>query len=167
MKFLFPALCWLVPALGVFISCSKKPRPAGYPPHEFHAPEEDDGLATTAGLPDDILFDLEAPTWSILFDFDSYALREAHKAAAVAQYLRETGASAFLAGHASEEGTSEYNLALGAKRAVAVRNYLEAAGVSPDRLTWQSFGEERPITHDPEKRNMNRCVEILISKGSP
>jgi peptidoglycan-associated lipoprotein len=47
-------------------------------------------------------------------------------------------------GHADERGTREYNLALGEQRATAVRNYLTALGVSPDRVTVISYGKERP-----------------------
>jgi outer membrane protein OmpA-like peptidoglycan-associated protein len=166
MKRLFTLLCWLVPAVGLLIACSKKPKPAPtYPPKEFHAQEGD--LALAAADPNEAILDLEAPTWAILFDFDSYALKEAHKAAAVAQYLIATGSGVFLAGHASEEGASEYNLALGAQRAVAVRNFLEAAGVPVDRLTWQSYGEEKPVTTNPEMKHLNRRVEVRIERKTP
>lgn len=165
MKYLFPALCWLVPALGVFIACSKKPKPPEYPPKEFHAQEYADQLAKLD--PGEAILPLDAPTWSILFAFDSYGLKDVYKAAAVAQYLIKNGGAVFLEGHASEEGATEYNLALGAKRAVAVRNYLEAAGVSPDRMTWQSFGEERPVTQDPNLKHLNRRVVVNIERKAP
>lgn len=166
MRHLLTLLCWLVPAAGLVAACTKKPRPAPvYPPHEFREQQGENALA--AADPNEVILDLEAPTWSIFFAFDSYALSELHKVQAVAKYLRDTGARAFLAGHASEEGTTEYNLALGAQRAVAVRNYLEASGISPDRVTWQSFGEESPVTHDPEKKHLNRRVEIIIERKAP
>lgn len=167
MRHLFPFLCWAVPALGLFIACSKKPQPTPYPPHN-HADASEDALALAMekeALMDEAILDLEAPTWAILFDFDSYALSEAHKAAAVAKYLQETGRTVFLAGHASEEGEAAYNLALGAQRAVSVRNYLEAYGVPVDRITWQSFGEEKPVTLNPELRHLNRRVEITIERN--
>lgn len=47
-------------------------------------------------------------------------------------------------GHADERGTREYNLALGERRAAAVRNYLAALGVSPERVSVISYGKERP-----------------------
>ena len=50
-----------------------------------------------------------------------------------------------VAGHADERGTREYNLALGEKRANAVKNYLVALGVSPDRIRTISYGKERPV----------------------
>ena len=48
-------------------------------------------------------------------------------------------------GHADERGTREYNIALGARRANAVMNYLVSKGVAANRLTMKSFGKERPV----------------------
>lgn len=50
-----------------------------------------------------------------------------------------------LEGHADERGTREYNLALGARRAAAVRDYLLARGVAANRMRTVSFGKERPV----------------------
>jgi peptidoglycan-associated lipoprotein len=47
-------------------------------------------------------------------------------------------------GHCDERGTREYNLALGERRANAVKNYLVALGVDPNRVTTISYGKERP-----------------------
>ncbi len=48
-------------------------------------------------------------------------------------------------GHADEQGTREYNLSLGARRAAAVQNYMVAAGLLPSRLSIISYGKERPL----------------------
>ncbi|WP_350335159.1 peptidoglycan-associated lipoprotein Pal [Coralliovum pocilloporae] len=48
-------------------------------------------------------------------------------------------------GHADERGTREYNLALGARRATATRNYLMSKGIAPTRIKTISFGKERPV----------------------
>ncbi|MEQ9636963.1 MAG: peptidoglycan-associated lipoprotein Pal [Devosia marina] len=48
-------------------------------------------------------------------------------------------------GHADERGTREYNIALGARRASVVVNYLVSRGVNAQRITSQSFGKERPV----------------------
>ncbi|MEP5200857.1 MAG: OmpA family protein, partial [Paracoccaceae bacterium] len=56
-----------------------------------------------------------------------------------------TAYSALIEGHADEQGTSDYNLALGARRASAVQNYLISRGVAPNRLQTISYGKERPI----------------------
>ena len=52
--------------------------------------------------------------------------------------------SAMLQGHADERGTTDYNLALGQRRAESVRSYMANQGVAPTRLTTVSYGEERP-----------------------
>ncbi|WP_109468492.1 peptidoglycan-associated lipoprotein Pal [Albibacillus kandeliae] len=52
---------------------------------------------------------------------------------------------AVIEGHADEQGTREYNLALGARRANAAREYLISRGVAPNRLKTVSYGKERPI----------------------
>lgn len=52
---------------------------------------------------------------------------------------------AVIEGHADEQGTREYNVALGARRANAAREFLVSRGVSPDRLKVVSYGKERPI----------------------
>ncbi len=53
--------------------------------------------------------------------------------------------SAVIEGHADEQGTREYNLALGARRASSVQEYLVSRGVSPARLRTVTYGKERPI----------------------
>ena len=48
-------------------------------------------------------------------------------------------------GHCDERGTREYNLALGARRANSVKNYLVSEGIDPSRITTISYGKERPV----------------------
>ena len=59
--------------------------------------------------------------------------------------LLNTDFTAVIEGHADEQGTREYNVALGARRANAVREYLISRGVAGNRLTTVSYGKERPI----------------------
>ena len=70
-----------------------------------------------------------------------------------------------LEGHADERGSIEYNLALGGRRAESVRDFLIGLGISADRLTTTSFGEERPVLNrsDAEAWAQNRRVEFLIT----
>ena len=67
-----------------------------------------------------------------------------------------------LSGHADERGTREYNLALGQRRAEAVSDYFVLNGISPDRITVKSYGEERPVEfgQDETSYSKNRRVEI-------
>ena len=71
-------------------------------------------------------------------------------------------------GHADEQGTREYNLALGARRANALREYLIGAGVGGDRIRTLSYGKERPV----EICSLERCyaqnrrgVTVLNNNG--
>lgn len=83
----------------------------------------------------------------VFFDFDKYDVRADQRGTveALAAWL-DTNPSVTLSieGHADERGTREYNLALGERRANAVRDYLVALGTNPARLSTVSFGEERP-----------------------
>jgi outer membrane protein OmpA-like peptidoglycan-associated protein len=101
------------------------------------------------------------------FDFDRYTLRpeatrildEAVKAMQEDPTLRLT-----LEGHTCNIGTAEYNLALGERRANAVRDYLVSRGIGADRLRTVSFGEERP-KHDnsrEETRRLNRRAALVV-----
>jgi len=65
---------------------------------------------------------------------------------AQASWLLENGAfTALIEGHADEQGTREYNLALGARRASAVQSYLVSKGVADNRLSTVTYGKERPL----------------------
>ncbi len=65
-------------------------------------------------------------------------------------------------GHCDERGTQEYNLALGEKRALAVRDYLVKLGISGDRIVTISYGEEKPVDggHDEAAWSKNRRCEF-------
>ena len=62
----------------------------------------------------------------------------------VAWLKQNSGVSITIEGHCDERGTREYNLALGEKRAQAVKNYLIGLGINPDRVSTISYGKERP-----------------------
>ena len=73
-----------------------------------------------------------------------------------------------LEGHADERGSTEYNLALGSRRAESVRDFLSGFGISADRLTTTSFGEDRPLVSrsDENAWSRNRRVEFVITGGT-
>ena len=101
------------------------------------------------------------------FDFDRYSLRpEATRALDEAIKTMQENADLRLEieGHTCNIGTAEYNLALGERRAAAVREYLAGRGIGPDRLRTVSYGEERP-KHDnsrEETRRLNRRAALLV-----
>ncbi len=75
---------------------------------------------------------------------------------------------AIIEGHADEQGTREYNLALGARRANAVREYLISKGIPSNRLRTVSYGKERPIAVCSEEScySQNRRAVTVISIGT-
>ena len=84
----------------------------------------------------------------IFFDTDSSSIRADAQStlARQAQWLNQYRQySIVVEGHADERGTREYNLALGARRAAATRDYLASQGVSAGRIKTISYGKERPV----------------------
>ena len=85
----------------------------------------------------------------VFFDTDRYNLDGVARAtlSSQAQWLvQNSDVRLIIEGHADERGTREYNLALGARRADAVRNYLISEGVDSFRLRTISYGKERPVS---------------------
>ncbi len=62
----------------------------------------------------------------------------------ITMFPENSDVSVTIEGHCDERGTREYNLALGEKRAQAVKNYLIGLGINPDRVSTISYGKERP-----------------------
>ncbi len=83
----------------------------------------------------------------IFFAFDAYELdnRSMGILSASARILREAGTTILISGHCDERGTLEYNLALGEKRANAVRDYLISLGVAGAKMRVTSYGENSPF----------------------
>jgi peptidoglycan-associated lipoprotein len=103
------------------------------------------------------------------FDFDAYALTESARDALdrAAQVMRERPElTMMIEGHCDERGVTEYNLALGERRASAARNHLMAAGVEGDRIQIVSYGEERPFVegHDEAAWAQNRRAHVIVQQ---
>jgi len=100
----------------------------------------------------------------VYFEFNKYDLTPEGRATLLAHAEKLKGASVAvrLEGHASEEGSREYNIALGEKRAKAARDFLVLQGVKAASLEVVSYGEERPVAtgHDEASYTQNRRVEI-------
>ena len=102
----------------------------------------------------------------VYFDFDSFVIKAEAKSIieAHARYLRaDTKRRANLEGHTDERGGSEYNLALGQKRADAVRQSLSLLGVGDSQIESVSFGKEKPAVQgsDESAYAKNRRVEFF------
>ncbi|WP_062228884.1 peptidoglycan-associated lipoprotein Pal [Aureimonas frigidaquae] len=108
----------------------------------------------------------------IFFDTDSTSIRaDAQQTLArQAQWLNQyPNYQIVVEGHADERGTREYNLALGARRAAAARDYLASQGVSSARMRTISYGKERPVAvcDDISCWSQNRrAVTVLSGAGS-
>ena len=86
-----------------------------------------------------------------------------------AQWLQQYNRYAFtVEGHADERGTREYNIALGARRAQAVRDYLVSRGVQGNRMRTISYGKERPVAvcNDISCWSQNRRAVTVLNAGS-
>ena len=76
------------------------------------------------------------------------------------------GYAIIIEGHADEQGTREYNLALGERRALAVRAAMISAGIDGARVQTRSYGEERPVAfgHDEGSWSLNRRAEFIFTQ---
>jgi len=154
----------LVGFIVLTVSCSKKDVKSdepGFSPSEGAAASPDASVnAGEASTP--------APDMAtIYFAFDSFTLsgegRDALKSNA--DWLRDNPtATVQIEGHCDERGTTEYNLALGEKRANSVKNYLTKMGVDSSRLSVISYGEERPAVsgHDEAAWAQNRRAAFVV-----
>jgi len=110
----------------------------------------------------------DSPLRAVFFAYDSDALDDAARATmtANADVLRKYGTWVVtVEGHCDERGTAEYNLALGDRRAQAVKNYMVSLGVSADRLKTVSYGSEFPFDpgHDEKSWSQNRRGHFMLT----
>ncbi len=107
----------------------------------------------------------------VFFDTDSSELSEQARATLdkQAQWLNNYNRYAFtVEGHADERGTREYNIALGARRAQTVREYLISRGVLAQRMRTISYGKERPVAvcNDISCWSQNRRAVTVLNQSS-
>jgi peptidoglycan-associated lipoprotein len=133
--------------------------------------ESGNNLETSSGsdLPnvdqETILWNKDSGLQVVYFDYDSFALRPDAMSTLRdnADKIRQVpGVMIQIEGHCDERGTQEYNLTLGEKRALAVREHLMQLGVSGDRMVTISYGEEDPAVpgHDESAWQQNRRCEF-------
>jgi peptidoglycan-associated lipoprotein len=107
----------------------------------------------------------------VYFAFDDYSLNDdaRGKLSRNAELLKGQPRLALtIEGHCDERGTAEYNLALGERRASAVKSYLTSLGVGADRMRTLSYGSERPVCteHDESCWSQNRRGHMVITGRS-
>jgi peptidoglycan-associated lipoprotein len=177
--------------IAVAVSCAKKPaaplpQPAPPPPVASASSPVPPSTATTSTQPiddsvpvplrgDDAInsrsiedLNRNSPLKPAFFGLDSAELDDAGRSnvAANAEILKRYPSwMVTIEGHCDERGTAEYNLALGERRAVAVRTYLVALGIAPDRLRSVSYGKEFPFDpgHTDAAWAQNRRAHFVIT----
>jgi peptidoglycan-associated lipoprotein len=139
--------------------------------------DDDFGAGTDSGLgsnadPSSIAYFQEAVGDRVLFLVDQSTLSEQGRLVVLAQanwLMQNTDYVAVIEGHADEQGTREYNLALGARRSSAVKELLVSQGVASNRIRTLSYGKERPIEICSEEScyaQNRRAVTVLTANLS-
>lgn len=105
---------------------------------------------------------------SVYFDYDSFSVKNQHAndVRANTDYMMKANVNVELGGNADERGSREYNMALGQKRADAVKRAMTALGAKGDKIETISYGEDKPrkTGHDEASWAENRRVDI-VAKG--
>ena len=154
----FGSGCKKKPAAGTGME-GLNPQVVGQPGNELTpgalGPRFEEGTRVQSGLQ------------NVIFDYDSAQINpsEESKIQAAADFMKKTAAiSVVLEGNCDERGTAEYNLALGERRALAVRAFMIRLGVDAARIQTKSYGEERPVNqgHNDAAWRENRRVEFAM-----
>jgi peptidoglycan-associated lipoprotein len=111
-----------------------------------------------------------SPLKDVFYEFDRYDLSADARSTlrANADWLKNNASARVeIEGHCDERGTSEYNLALGAKRAQAAREFLSSLGIPADRLSTISYGQEIPVCreHSEDCWKQNRRARFVLVQG--
>ena len=112
------------------------------------------------------------PLKDIFYGYDRYDLEAEARSTlkANADWLKKNPAARIeIEGHCDERGTNEYNLALGAKRAQAAKDYLVTLGVATERLSTISYGEEIPVCKEQNEScwRQNRRARFVLIPSRP
>jgi peptidoglycan-associated lipoprotein len=174
----FPASLKLIAAAGLIAlaGCTTKPPasteapPVEAPPSaDTTAPVTSESSSIIPGSAEDLRVNVGD---TVHFDYDRYQLRDEDRGVLQRQasWLQKyPQVRVTIEGHCDERGTREYNLALGARRANAAKEYLVSLGVSGGRVDTISYGKERPIcTESSEDCNAQnrRAVTTIVSGAS-
>jgi len=181
-KWLAFAMVIILATVFFTVSCSKKTiqtEPSRVPAAEAENPDvtpadvKPMGEGTSAESPEMISVsdEVDKPAFmdeTIYFEFDSALLSSQAREILIGQadYLRgNVNVRLTLEGHCDERGTEAYNMALGQRRADAVKKFLSDMGIPTDRLTTISWGEERPAVmgHNESAWGKNRRTQFVIN----
>ena len=149
----------LIGLLGL-VGCASKPQPAPAPDTGSEWTEAPQPAEPAREPVRATKVELE----TIYFDFDRFDIRADARPVlrANAAAVADAAGRVTIEGHCDERGSAEYNLALGERRANAVKRYLVDLGVSSSKLSTVSFGEERPAVqgHDESAWRYNRRADF-------
>lgn len=153
---------------GLLAACSSTPEKTAEAPAPKAAPTAAMTGETDAQKIDRIIRTIAAK--SIYFDYDNYSVKPEYSSALKQDYDLLNSAPSLalrLEGNADERGSSEYNLALGQKRAEAVRKALVLLGVPSARLEAVSYGKEKPkaTCHEEKCWAEDRRVDFAAAKA--
>jgi len=158
--------------MGPVATNTPPPPPSGPPPQSYGAPPpgpvQQNGGAPIPGSMRDFVINVGD---RVYFDFDKYSVRDDARPIldAQASWLnRYPAVRVRIEGNCDELGTREYNFALGARRASAVKDYLMEHGVSSARIDTVSYGKEHPVDlgEGDEARAHNRNAHTAITSGA-
>lgn len=146
------------------VSCGSKSKKAG-------TGQAGDGTYDNRGMQIEVSGDSDSNRAgglrTVHFEFDSSQLDGSAQSILDnnAQFLQNNpSVTVQIEGHCDERGGSEYNLALGGRRAMTVKNYLQSMGVEGSRLSTISYGKERPLEygHDEDAWRKNRRANFVV-----
>lgn len=169
-KILGLVLLVAVMASSGMVGCKKKPKGgSGLAGGDFGGamgPLDGEGVYGSLMNPDELQV-VASQFQAVYFEYDSsqVAGSERSKLESVAEYLRgNPSVGLIVEGHCDERGSNEYNLALGERRAQAVRAYIIGLGIAADRIKTVSYGEEQPAAfgHDESAWRQNRRAQFSL-----
>ncbi|MBV8666839.1 MAG: peptidoglycan-associated lipoprotein Pal [Burkholderiaceae bacterium] len=144
----------------------EKPKVEEKPVVSEPAPVDTRKVETVVAQPDELNTNPALAKRSVYFDFDKYDIKDEYKPTVEAhgKYLgNKKDRKVLIQGNTDERGGSEYNLALGQKRAEAVRKSLSVMGVADSQMEAVSFGKEKPKAtgHDEASWAENRRADLV------
>lgn len=155
-------------AVAALSACASRPEPAPTPDQPSAPAPSQSSQGPVAGSAEDFRVSVGD---RVFFGYDRFDLAPEARQVLERQAVwlrRYPNVRVLIAGNCDERGTREYNLALGARRAAAARDYLASLGIEAGRMETVSYGKERPV--DPRSQeeawSVNRNAQTQIVSGA-
>ena len=177
----------ILAALILFTGCQKKatrpveapPQPVKEQPETAQQPKTPEKISekkvesvTSSDVASEYAEGKEGMFADIMFDYDKYDVKESYKSElqTVAEWMTKNSSGKLsVEGNCDDRGTNEYNLALGDRRAKAVRDYLVSLGVASSRIETISYGEEKPVCSEQSEEcwaKNRRAHFVILTKAA-